>query len=205
MEVNESADENPGTSVSGIFPTIKVFFKTKTFYMKWFDLIETCGTSQTMNRALSALGRRTIYKLGKGGIDPTKPLTSECDCSGFIAWAIGIPRELPPGSNKWLSTDEYWGGGKPVKAGLFTHIPIKEARSGDLLVYPDTGGNQGHVALITQSDFKMPTLIIHCSKGNFSNFGDAICIGSPAVFLSGNHNTRAMRINYAVLKRMIPH
>jgi hypothetical protein len=172
--------------------------------MTWYSLINSCGTPQTMSRAQSAIGHRTVYKLGKGGFDPTKPLTSQCDCSGFIAWAIGIPRELPPGSNKWLSTDEYWRGGKPVKAGLFSQIPIKESRSGDLLVYPDSGGNQGHVALITQNDFQRPLLIIHCSKGNFSIFGDAICEGNPAVFLFGNHDTRAMRINYDMLRRLVP-
>src|SRR5689334_8966855 len=112
--------------------------------MAWYDLIKTCGITQTMNRAHSALGHGTFYKLGKGGMDPTKPLTLQCDCSGFMAWAIGIPRELPPGSNHWLSTDEYWAGGKPVKAGLFSQISIRETRVGDLLVYPDDGGNQGH-------------------------------------------------------------
>ena len=134
--------------------------------MAWYDLIDTCGTPQTISRAHSALAHGTIYKLGKGGMDPTKPLTTECDCSGFIAWSMGIPRELPPGSNKWLSTDEYWNSGKPVKAGLFSQVPIHEMNAGDLLVYPDNSG-------------------------------------MPAVFLFGNHNTRAMRINYEVLRRMV--
>jgi len=133
-------------------------------------------------------------------MDPTKPLTTECDCSGFIAWSMGIPRELPPGSNKWLSTDEYWNSGKPVKAGLFSQIPIHEMNAGDLLVYPDNSGMQGHIGLVVQLN---NTLVIHCSSGNFKNFGDAIRISSPAVFLFGNHNTRAMRINYEVLRRMV--
>jgi hypothetical protein len=168
--------------------------------MKWFDLIETCGTSQTINRALSALERRTIYKLGRGGIDPTKPLTSECDCSGFIAWAIGIPRELPPGSHNWLSTDEYWAEGRPVMAGMFSQIHIAEVRVGDLLVYPDNGNEQGHIGLVIQVHSLQ---MIHCSSGNFNHFGNAICTTSPAIFLSGNHNTRAMRINYDALKKMV--
>jgi len=170
--------------------------------MKWYDLINTCGTPQTLKRALSAQFRGTVYKLGKGGFNPTKPLTSQCDCSGFIAWAIGIPRELPPGSNKWLSTNEYWAGGKPVKAGLFSQIPIEEATVGNLLVYPDKGGNQGHIALIVDAD---DWRIIHCSNGNYENFRDAIQISSPDIFLYGNHNSRAMAINYDVLKRMVTH
>jgi len=200
MEVIQSADKIPAHLCRGFFPTIKLFFKTKTFYMSWFDLIKTCGTSQTMNRALSALGRKTVYKLGKGGIDPTKPLTSQCDCSGFIAWAMGIPRELPPGSNKWLSTDEYWAEGRPVMTGMFSQIHFAEVRVGDLLVYPDEGGEQGHIALIIRVN---PLQIIHCSNGNFKHFGDAICTGNPTVFLSGNHHTKAMRINYEALRKMV--
>lgn len=171
--------------------------------MAWFDLLSTCGTQQTMNRAHSVLNLKTVYKLGKGGFDPTKGFTPQCDCSGFIAWAIGIPRELPPRSNKWLSTDEYWKGGAPVKANLFLPKNLNEAMVGDLLVYPDSGGNQGHIALINQVDLNMPTFIIHCSSGNFRNFGDAIRITNPNVFLTGNHKTRVMRINYDVLRNMI--
>jgi hypothetical protein len=171
--------------------------------MPWSDLIKTCSTQQTMNRAHSVLGQKTIYKLGKGGFDPTKPLTKECDCSGFIAWAIGIPRELPPGSDKWLSTDEYWAGGKPTKPGLLTQVQMNAAEIGDIIVYPDSNGHQGHIALVNQTTLGMPALIIHCSNGNYKNFGDAIRITTPSVFLSGNNTTRLMRIDYAVLKSMV--
>lgn len=171
--------------------------------MAWSDLIDTCSTQQTMNRAHSVLNLKIVYKLGKGGFDPTKSFTPQCDCSGFIAWAIGIPRELPPASNKWLSTDEYWSGGKPVKQNLFKQYNINEAMVGDLLVYPDNGGNQGHIALINQIENNTPKFIIHCSNGNYKNFGDAVRITSPSVFLAGNHNTRLMRINYEALKSII--
>jgi hypothetical protein len=170
--------------------------------MEWRNLLSTCGTQQTLTRAHNALGLKTVYKLGKGGFDPTKPMTPQCDCSGFIAWAIGIPRELPPGSGKWLSTDEYWAGGRPVKTGLFTQIQLSNALVGDLLVYPDSGGNQGHISIINQVDNNMPSFIIHCSHGNYRNFGDAIRITTPAVFLSGNHITSVMRINYEMLRNM---
>jgi len=149
------------------------------------------------------LNLKTVYKLGKGGFDPTKAFTPQCDCSGFIAWAIGIPRELPPKSGKWLSTDQYWAGGKPVKSNLFTQKTLSEAAVGDLLVYPDSGGGQGHIALINQMDVNMPSFIIHCSSGNYKNFNDAVRITGPNVFLAGNHNTRVMRINYDVLRSMI--
>lgn len=170
--------------------------------MAWSDLLPTVSSAQTLQRAKSALFKKTIYKLGKGGFDPSKPLSAQCDCSGFIAWAIGIPRELPPKSNKWLSTDEYWSGGKPVKAGLFIQKDITEALIGDLLVYPDKGGKQGHIAVVSIVEKGKPVSIIHCSSGNYKNFGDAIRETGPGVFLAGNAPTRLMRINYDMLKAM---
>ena len=171
--------------------------------MAWSDLLDTCGTQQTINRANSVLNLKTVYKLGKGGFDPIKSFTPQCDCSGFIAWAIGIPRELPPRSNKWLSTDQYWAGGAPVKPNLFKQKKLNEAIVGDLLVYPDSGGSQGHIALINQVDQSMPSSIIHCSSGNYRNYGDAVRITNPNLFLVGNHKTRVMRINYELLKSLV--
>jgi len=170
--------------------------------MAWSDLIATTSVQQTLLRAQSVLQKKTIYKLGKGGFDPSKPMTTQCDCSGFIAWAIGIPRELPPRSNKWLSTDEYWAGGKPVKVGLFAKKEMNLATVGDLLVYPDSGGKQGHIAIVVKVQNGKPVSIIHCSNGNFKNFGDAIRETDPGVFLSGNHPTRLMQVNYDILKKM---
>ena len=169
----------------------------------WKDLLRTAGKDQTLQRANSALGRNIVYKLGKGGFDPTKPITPTCDCSGYIAWAIGIPRELPPGSQKWLSTDSYWNGGKSVKPNLFLRVGFNETAPGDLLVYPDSGSHQGHIGIITQVDHNIPTYVIHCSLGNSNVYHDAVRITGPGVFLAGNHPTHAMRIDYDALKTFI--
>ena len=171
--------------------------------MPWKDVLQTASKEQTLQRANSVLGKNIVYKLGKGGFDPSKPMTPSCDCSGFIAWAVGIPRELPPGSNKWLSTDSYWAGGKPVKSGLFTQLPVGQAEPGDLLVYPDSNGHQGHIGIVTQVDHATPTYVIHCSLGNYNNYHDAVRITGPGVFLSGNHPTRLMRIDYDALKTFL--
>ena len=169
----------------------------------WKDTLQTASTAQTLQRAQSALGLKTVYKLGKGGFDPAKPMTVSCDCSGFVAWAIGIPRELPPKSDKWLDTDAYYAGGKPVKAGLFHEISVVDAEPGDLLVYPDKGTKQGHIGIVTQVDLSAPTYVIHCSFGNYNNYKDAIRITGPGVFLAGNAKTRAMRIDYDALKKFL--
>jgi cell wall-associated NlpC family hydrolase len=171
--------------------------------MIWKDMLAIASTEQTLQRAHSTLSKGTKYVLGKGGIDPIRPLTSQCDCSGFVAWAIGIPRQLPPVTGEWLSTDQYWAGGKPVKAGLFSQIKLADAVAGDLLVYPDSGGHQGHISIINQADNGLPSFIIHCSLGNWNTYGDAIRITSPSVFLSANHPTKAMRINYEMLKQFL--
>lgn len=171
--------------------------------MTWKDLLSTAGNSQTLSRAQSVPGHRTVYQLGAGGVDPTLPITSACDCSGFVCWAIGVPRELPPGSDHWLNTDCIWAGGQPVKAGLFIPIPMAQALPGDLLVYPHSQTDYGHVGIIVQVDQQMPSLVIHCSHGNYLNYGDAVRITDPSVFLSGNHPTRVMRIDYAVFQTFI--
>ena len=171
--------------------------------MAWFDLIPTCGFKQTMHRAHSALKLTTHYKLGEGGFNPIKPLTPQCDCSGFIAWAIGIPREFPPGSNKWLSTTEYYAGGAPVLPGLLSQVELHQARAGDLLVYPHQNGQVGHIALISEVSDGQPAGILHCSSGNYKNFGNAVKITSPAVFFETKQTTRIMRINYPVLTQLV--
>ena len=176
----------------------------KSTHMIWKDLLSTAGNSQTLSRALSVPGHKTIYQLGAGGADPTQPMTAACDCSGFVCWAIGVPRELPPGSDHWLNTDVIWAGGGPVKAGLFTPITVAQALPGDLLVYPQSQpDDHGHVGIVVQVDPQMPSLVIHCSHGNYVNYGDAVRITDPAVFLSTNHPTRVMRIDYAAFQTFI--
>lgn len=171
--------------------------------MAWFDLIPTCGFKQTMHRAHSALKLTTQYKLGEGGFNPIKPLTPQCDCSGFIAWAIGIPREFPPGSNRWLSSTAYWAGGYPVLPGLLSQIELQQAQVGDFWVYPHQNGQVGHIALIHEVNNSQPTQILHCSSGNYKSFGNAVKITSTDVFFETKQTTRVMRINYNVLTQLV--
>ena len=170
--------------------------------MSWKDILATAVTAQTLTRAQSCLSKKTIYLLGAGGLDPSVPLGQSCDCSGFVAWSIGFPRELPLGSGQWFDTDVFWNGGEPYHADLFNQVAIPAAQPGDLMVYPHYGpenSQPGHISIIVQVDNQMPTQIIHCSHGNYVNFGDAIRMTGPDIFLIGNHPTRVMRINYPAL------
>lgn len=140
----------------------------------WKQTLALASNARTLERARASLEHEVEYKLGKGGYDPAAPLTSQCDCSGFVAWCIGVPRELPPRSNKWLQTDTFWAGGPPVGPDLFVSVPVTDAQAGDLIVYPDAGGSQGHMGVISEVAQGGVTQVIHCSSSNWKNHGDAI-------------------------------
>jgi hypothetical protein len=171
----------------------------------WKELLRTADKSRTLTRARSGLGLKTIYDLGEGGFDPTKPLTKLCDCSGFIAWAIGIPREFPPRTDRWMDTDAYWGGGgaaaKAAGFPLLTRVEVSEAVAGDLMVYPDSpGGGEGHMGIISSTDAD-GLKVIHCSRGNWRGpKHDAVQETDARVFTS-NSRTRVMRIDYDAMRR----
>ena len=170
----------------------------------WKDLLRTASIAQSLQRARTGLEETTTYVLGQGGFDPTKMLTKKCDCSGFIAWAIGIPREFPPGSNRWLDTDAYWngGGGAAEAAGfpLLQNVAAADAEPGDLIVYPDHGGMQGHIGVISGMDNHGELKVIHCSRGNFRKFGDATRETDSAVWKI-QAKTRFMRIDFDAMRR----
>jgi peptidoglycan hydrolase-like protein with peptidoglycan-binding domain len=169
----------------------------------WKDLLKTANIQQSLARARTGLEEKTTYSLGKGGFDPTKLLTQECDCSGFIAWAIGIPRELPPGSGRWLDTDAYWnGGGSAAKAAgfpLFRNVAAADGEPGDVIVYPDQGGHQGHIGIISDVKENGQLRVIHCSRGNWKHFGDATRETDSAVW-DIQAKTRTMRIDFDALR-----
>lgn len=166
---------------------------------EWRKLLAEATRQNTLDRARNCVGKNTVYKLGKGGMNPAKSLTMECDCSGFVAWAIGIPRELPPGSGKWLQTTTYWQGGEVVGITLFDPVNEGQVETGDIYVYPDMGSRQGHMGIISSVEGGKASKVIHCSSGNFRNHGDAILETNPAVF-SQNCKSRIMRVDYTALR-----
>lgn len=165
----------------------------------WRDELAVASRERTLNRARSNIRKGVRYKLGKGGFDPSRKMTSECDCSGFVAWAIGIPRELPPGSGNWLQTTTYWEGGGSAGSGLFDLIPEYLAEPGDIIVYPDRSGKQGHMGIVSTVDSGSVTQVIHCSSSNDRDFNDAIQETAPTVFRR-IAKTRIMRVDYPALR-----
>lgn len=126
-----------------------------------------------VRRARTAVGRGTRYGLGKGGMHPHLPrpaFNDRCDCSGFVAWCLGISRyqadKGKPWSTaiRWIETTAIYNDAKGKRL-LFTQIP--EPVPGCLVVYPDRIG-QGHVAIVATCSIvggKVKQLgIIDCSS-----------------------------------------
>jgi peptidoglycan hydrolase-like protein with peptidoglycan-binding domain len=167
----------------------------------WKEELAIASRERTLSRAQRVRGKGVRYKLGKGGFDPSKALSAECDCSGFVAWAIGIPRELPPGSARWLQTDSYWQGGGRAGEGLFDRVEEGASEPGDVIVYPDREGKQGHMGIVSAVSTGRVIRVIHCSSGNDRSFGDAIQETGPEVFRRVA-KTRIVRVDYPALRAL---
>ena len=139
---------------------------------------------QVLTRARSAIGHKCAYRLGRGGMRPeTLGPWDEigCDCSGFVAWCLGISRFVTPKhplygvfDGAWLETTKIFRDATAASPGAFITIPWEHSSASDLLVYPDGPQGQGHIGVVGSSDEGRPMTVIHCSSGNFKTLGDAI-------------------------------
>lgn len=150
--------------------------------------------AEVAQRAQSARGHDCTYRLGKGGFNPASPYPwnshGECDCSGFAAWCLGFPRHVDHPwyvqmNGGWIETSQIVRDAlSPF--GFFEKIDWAQARLGDLIVYGDHDGHQGHVGVITDLDGDGPKMVTHCSLGNFRTFGDAIGESVPGLWKMHN-------------------
>jgi hypothetical protein len=163
-----------------------------------------------LERARSAIGHGTIYRLGMGGFNPASPhpwnSRGECDCSGFIAWCLGVSRYTDhpwysAQNGGWLETTAIIRDALKEGFGMFDQVALEQALPGDLVVYGDRDGHQGHVGLISHVEPAgegveegEPKAIIHCSKGNWVAFQDAI---------NETGNVGAWRMHGAVVARYV--
>ncbi len=142
---------------------------------------------QAVTRARSCLARGIVYRNGAGGIHPEadSPADSagECDCSGFVLWALG--RSRYDGTLWWDTSriaDDALGAHKN-----FARVELEKALPGDVLVYGDRRINgvhhEGHIGLVTAIGPDGPLHVIHCSKGAWTLFHDAIHEDGPEKWL----------------------
>jgi hypothetical protein len=137
-------------------------------------------------RARSAL-RSGTYGLGKGGRRPkhrfpwdTGDSARLVDCSGFVSGCVGVDRYQPHGiSGEWIETSAVYRDAIGEQR-MFRRV--KKPQAGDLIVYPDRNGGQGHIGIISRVDGGLPSLVIHCSKGNQRKHGTAIQETDARVF-----------------------
>lgn len=94
------------------------------------------------------------YRLGKGGWrwlpDGPDP-EPECDCSGFVAHVLGLPRDQADetvGGPSWVETTALVRDGRGPQR-LVRALPLADAQPGDLVCYGDSGG-QGHVGIVVE-------------------------------------------------------
>lgn len=153
----------------------------------------------SVRRARAMLGRGE-YGLGSGGRDPAAPdpfgtyqaragedparvhrrqLRGRvwCDCSGFVAWCLGIARKL--GGGAWFYTDRIVDDARRqlAFADLGYRVPVDQARPGDVVAYGsidrDHDGRRdkiGHTGLIVAVPARVRSLrdvrVIHCAASS---------------------------------------
>jgi hypothetical protein len=125
--------------------------------------------SDALKRARAACGHGAKYKLGWGGHNPKwlwpwspADRLKQSDCSGFVSWVYGIPRDMNGRfSRRWIETSRIVADALGANE-LFRRVA--QPRPGDLIVYGDAGGKQGHVGIVSRLDAQgRPDRVIHCN------------------------------------------
>lgn len=145
------------------------------------------NVTQLLDRARSATSIKVVYKLGAGGMNPDRAHPgAECDCSGFVCWALGRSRKTNHPlyvkfNQGWINTDAMVKDAMEC-AGFFTLLALP--RPGCLVVYPGHNSYRqiGHVGIVTEVSAENILKVIHCSNGNYRRTGQAIQETGPAVF-----------------------
>lgn len=158
------------------------------------DEIRPTTIEEAVERARSMVGFDTgrglvQYRLGYGGKDPFQPHPGQpdgryqwCDCSGFVAWCLGLDRRQPasfPESGGWISTDSMV---REARRGAQWFTRAERPTVGSIVVYPDQRDDsgrtrrQGHTGIVTwvpdiwDGDFS-EVKVTHCSASNWRKGG----------------------------------
>jgi len=94
------------------------------------------------------------------------------DCSGFVTWALGLPRAPSRSATSgWLDTERIWGDARAGRGRFewcFSRYEPRRASIGALLVYPDHGAQDGHIGIVTAVDAAgTPIQVVHCAPENY--------------------------------------
>lgn len=131
-------------------------------------------------RARSAVDQGITYKLGKGGVFPNAKLPSnpfkQCDCSGFVAWVLGISRVPKPSRRWWIETTNIYRDAIGPQT-VFARIP--EPVPGCVVVFPDREGHEGHVGIVSQS---YPLRVVDCGSPGITERGGGYFERNHAIY-----------------------
>jgi hypothetical protein len=114
----------------------------------------------------------------------------QCDCSGFVAWCLGVSRQT---NNPWYrsqnggwfeTTAVFKDCGTPF--GFVDGVPWTRAEPGMLVVWGDHDGHQGHIGIVSEVDAEGPAKVVHCSSSNWRALGDAIAETDSGIFKHNN-------------------
>jgi hypothetical protein len=123
---------------------------------------------EQMRRERPQVHRAYMAALAKSGLDRATLPRVACDCSGFVCWALGVPRDGSPLPGGWINTDAMDADAKGAQR-LF--VPAAKAVPGALLVHPKPPGadkGPGHVAIVVAVDANgRPTRMLHCAPDNY--------------------------------------
>lgn len=150
---------------------------------------------ELLARARQVLPFKVKYKLGTGGMVPeaTLPVNHEgtCDCSGYVAWALGISRYQPGNpfyktfNGGWVNTDAMAADGKSP-FGFFA--ALEKPKPGCVIVYPSNKPKlaYGHTGIVTAmggpAQFAGISRVIHCASGNSREGRSAVLETLPLAF-----------------------
>jgi hypothetical protein len=109
-----------------------------------------------------------VAEMAKAGLKVEDLPRLACDCSGFLCWALGVPRDGAPLDGGWINTDAMHADALGRRR-LFQ--PLDRAVPGALLVHPRPGGDSeapGHVGIVTEVDATgRATRMLHCAPENY--------------------------------------
>lgn len=137
-----------------------------------------------LNRARSAIGHGIDYGLGKGGMNPKGSLpddgSGKCDCSGFVAWVLGISRKPKITRRWWIETTQiYRDAVGPQK--VFKRIA--KAEPGCLIVFPDVNGKEGHVGIVASVNSAGDALtVVDCARNGITEQTDKYFERNHAIY-----------------------
>jgi cell wall-associated NlpC family hydrolase len=131
----------------------------------------------SMRRHEPAKFQRYVAAAAQAGIDlqALPDLMPACDCSGFVTWALGLPRAPSRRARSgWLDTTAIWADAQGPQARFewcASALEPRKARIGALLVFPDAGSDDGHVGIVTAiengADEGPAAQVVHCAPENY--------------------------------------